>query len=326
MNEQELTGAIEQVRALVEAHYLDPQVAGTVSAILADGLTEGRYPADAPALAVAVTADLQSVNGDKHLRLLHHEETLPECTPGDDSEEFAAMARWADQTCGGVACARRLAGNVGYLDLQPILFPVVIAGEFITAAMTLLATADALIIDLRRCLGGDPAMVPFLVSYLWNHEPTQLSGLRERGGSQPRQAWTLPYVPGRRPGKATPTYVLTSATTFSGGEQLSYDLQQLGRATVIGERTRGGANAREGFRVHPHLEATISVAEAIHPKTGTNWEGTGVTPDIQATSAQARDIAYKLALQDVIKAGGTAAAEASTALTATQPDTRPSQD
>jgi C-terminal processing protease CtpA/Prc len=81
--------------------------------------------------------------------------------------------------------------------------------------------------------------------------------------------------------------VLTGATTFSGGEQLSYDLQQLGRATIIGERTRGGANAREGFRVHPHLEATISVAEAVHPKTGTNWEGTGVTPDIQATAAQA---------------------------------------
>jgi C-terminal processing protease CtpA/Prc len=81
--------------------------------------------------------------------------------------------------------------------------------------------------------------------------------------------------------------VLTGATTFSGGEQLSYDLQQLGRATIIGERTRGGANARKGFRVHPHLEATISVAEAVHPKTGTNWEGTGVTPDIQATAAQA---------------------------------------
>jgi hypothetical protein len=326
MDEQELTGIVEQVRALIEAHYLYPEVAAAVSRTLAEGLAEGRYPADAPALAVAVTADLQSVNGDKHLRLVHHEEALPERTQGDDSEEFAAMARWADQTGGGVACTRRLAGNVGYLDLQPVLFPAVIAGEFITAAMTLLATADALIIDLRRCLGGDPAMVSFLVSYLWDHEPVQLSGLRERGDSQPRQAWTLPYVPGRRPGKATPAYVLTSAITFSGGEALSYDLQQLGRATIIGERTRGGANAREGFRVHPHLEATISVAEAVHPKTGTNWEGTGVTPDIQATAAQARDIAYELALQDVIKAGGDAAAEASTALAAAQSDGRPRQD
>jgi hypothetical protein len=316
MRETELTDVVEQVRALVEARYLYPQVAATVSRVLAEGLAEGRYPADAPGLARAVTADLQSVNGDKHLRLNHHDEALPQRAPGDDAEEFAAMARWAAQTCGGVACARRLAGNVGYLDLQPVLFPAVIGGEITSAAMTLLAATDALIIDLRHCLGGEPASVSFLISYLWDHEPTQLTGLRERGDSQVKQAWTLPYVPGRRFGKAKPVYVLTSATTFSGGEQLSYDLQQLGRATVVGERTRGGAHAREGFRVHPHLEATISVAEAVHPKTGGNWEGTGVAPDIQATAEQALDTAYQLALQDVITADGAAAGEASAALAA----------
>jgi C-terminal processing protease CtpA/Prc len=113
-------------------------------------------------------------------------------------------------------------------------------------------------------------------------------------------------------------YALTSATTFSGGEQLSYDLQQLGRAKIIGERTRGGALAREGFPIHPHLEATISVAEAVNPITGGNWEGTGVAPDIQATAAQAYDTAYQLALQDVIAAGSAATAEARGALAAAQ--------
>jgi Peptidase family S41/N-terminal domain of Peptidase_S41 in eukaryotic IRBP len=316
MDEVEPAQVISQVRALVEAHYVYPEVAATVSRVLAEGQAGGRYPASAPELATAVTADLQSVNGDKHLRLLCHRDVLPERTPGDDAEEYAAMARWAAQTCGGVACAQRLAGNVGYLDLQPVLFPAVISGEIITAAMTMIAATEALIIDLRHCLGGEPGMVTFLVSYLWDHEPTQLTGLRERKDSQVRQAWTLPYVPGRRFGKAKPVYVLTSAITFSGGEQLSYDLQQLGRATVIGEPTRGGANAREGFRVHPHLEATISVAEAVHPGTGSNWEGTGVAPDLQATASQARGIAYELALKDVIAAGGATAAEAATALAA----------
>ena len=148
--------------------------------------------------------------------------------------------------------------------------------------------------------------------------PAQLSGLRER--SQLKQAWTLPYVPGGRFGKAKPVYVLTSAATFSGGEQLSYDLQQLGRATVIGERTRGGAHAREGFTVHPHLEATVSVADAVNPKTSGNWEGTGVTPDLQTPAAQARDTAYRRALQDVTAVGDSSAAEAQTALTAAQAD------
>jgi C-terminal processing protease CtpA/Prc len=316
MDETELAGVVDQVRALVEEHYIFPEVAAKVSAVLAAGLAGGRYPADPPALAAAVTADLQSVNGDKHLRLLHHEEAIPLRTPGDDAEEYAAMARWADQTCGGVACAQRLAGNVGYLDLQPVLFPAVLAGEVITAAMSLLATTDALIIDLRNCLGGEPSMVTFLISYLWDGDPAQLSGLRERKDNLLRQTWTLPHVPGRRFGKDKPVYVLTSAVTFSGGEQLSYDLQQLGRATIVGEPTRGGAHLREGFTVHPHLEATISVAAAVNPKTGGNWEGTGVTPDIQTTADRARDVAYERALQDVITADGTAAAEARDALAA----------
>jgi C-terminal processing protease CtpA/Prc len=319
MNEPELPDVVDQVRALVEEHYIFPEAAAKMSGVLATGLAGGRYPADLPALATAVTADLQSVNGDKHLRLQYHEEAIPPRTPGDDAEEYAAMARWADQTCGGVACAQRLAGNVGYLDLRPVLFPTVLAGEVMTAAMSLLATTDALIIDLRNCLGGEPGMVTFLISYLWDRDPAQLSGLREGKGNLLRQTWTLPYVPGRRFGEDKPVYVLTSAVTFSGGEQLSYDLQQLGRATIVGEPTRGGAHLREGFRVHPHLEATISVAAAVNPKTGGNWEGTGVAPDIQTSADRARDTAYERALQDVITADGTAAAEARDALAATLP-------
>jgi len=159
-------------------------------------------------------------------------------------------------------------------------------------------------------------MAAFLISYLWDRDPAQLSGLRERQDNLVRQTWTLPYVPGRRFGKDKPVYVLTSAVTFSGGEQVSYDLQQLGRATIVGEPTRGGAHLREGFRVHPHLEATISVAVAVHPKTGGNWEGTGVTPDIQTTADRARDTAYERALRDIVTTGGTAAAEARDALAA----------
>lgn len=316
MHEAELREVVGQVRALVETHYVHPDVAAAVSRVLAEGLAEGRYPADAPSLAAAVTMDLQSVNHDQHLRLVYHDEAQPPREPGDDAGEYAAMARWATQTCGGVACVQRLAGNVGYLDLQPVLFPAAICGQAVTAAMTLLADTDALIIDLRHCLGGEPGMAAFLASYLWNHEPVQLTALREAGLL--RQAWTLPYVPGRRFGKDKPAFALTSAVTFSGGEQLSYDLQQLGRATIVGERTRGGARAREGFLVRPHLEATISVAESVHPETGGNWEGTGVAPDLETPAGQARDTAYAMALEHVIAAGSPAAAEAKDALTATQ--------
>ncbi len=316
-DEADPADVVSQVRTLVEAHYVFPDIALAVSGVLAEGLAAGRYPSDAPGLAAAVTADLQSVNGDKHLRLQYHDEALPARAPGDDAGEIASLAEWAGRVCGGVACAQRLAGNVGYLDLQPILFPADMCGEFITAAMTLVASTDALILDLRHCLGGEPGMAVFVASYLWDDDPVQLTGLRGRQDTAPRQMWTLPRVPGRRFGKTKPAYVLTSAATFSGGEQLGYDLQQLGRAAIVGERTRGGAHAREAFPVHAHLQATIPVTEAVHPITRGNWEGSGMTPDIKVIASQARDTAYRLALQAVIAAGTPSAAEASSTLAST---------
>jgi C-terminal processing protease CtpA/Prc len=314
MDEIELTEVVGQVSDLLQSRYVFPEVAQTVAGVLAAGLAAGRYPADPAALAAAITADLQSVNGDKHLRLVHHEEAIPLRELDDDAEEYAAMAEWAQRSCGGVARVQRLAGNVGYLDLQPVLFPSALSGDAIAAAMTLMSGTDALIIDLRGCLGGDPSTITLIISYLWSDEPVQLSGFRGRADATPRQTWTQPYVAGRRFGPEKPLYVLTSATTFSGGEQLSYDLQELGRATIIGERTGGGAHPREGFTVHPHLEARISVAESVSPRTGGNWEGTGVIPDIEAAAAAARDTAYRLALESVSAAGGSAAAEAADAL------------
>jgi len=296
-------GVVSQVRALLEAHYVFPDIAEAVSGVLAEGLAAGRYPPDAAELAAVVTADLQSANGDKHLRLQYHDEALPVRAPGDDAGQVTSLAKWADRVCGGVACVQRLAGNVGYLDLQPILFPAAICGEIITAAMSLVARTDALILDLRHCGGGEPGMAVFVASYLWDGDPVQLTGLRERQDFTPRQMWTLPHVPGRRFGKTKPVYLLTSAATFSGGEQLAYDLQQLGRTAVVGERTRGGAHPREAFPVHAHLQATIPVAESVNPVTGGNWEGTGVTPDVEVSASQARDTAYRLALQAVMAAG-----------------------
>jgi hypothetical protein len=317
--------------SLVDEHYVFPEVGAEVGRVLAAGLADGRYAAGAAAggagvvagaaaggagptagvgavaaeaLAAAVTADLQSVNGDKHLRLLYHVDPLPE-QHGDDDADVAEMTRWAGLTCRGVARAERLPGNVGYLDLRPLLFPPMIAADAVAAAFTLLATTDVLLIDLRRCLGGEPSMVALLCTYLFGAEPVELSGLYERDGDRIKQTWTLPHVPGARFGPDKPVYVLTGATTFSGGEALAYDLQQCGRATIVGERTRGGAHPRRGFRLEAHLEVTIPIARAVSPVSGTNWEGIGVAPDIEVPADTAVVTAYRLALDHVISLGGT---------------------
>lgn len=65
---------------------------------------------------------------------------------------------------------------------------------------------------------------------------------------------------------------------------------------MVGERTGGGAHPRDGWTVHPHLEATVPVGRSVNPVSGTNWEGTGVEPDIACAAADALDRAQALAL------------------------------
>jgi C-terminal processing protease CtpA/Prc len=135
--------------------------------------------------------------------------------------------------------------------------------------------------------------VAFVCSYLFD-EPVHLIDIYQRDGDRTVQSWTQPYVPGERYGGTKPVYVLTSGKTFSGGEELAFDLQSHGRATVVGERTGGGAHPRIGVRLHPHLELTVPTGRAMHPATGENWEGVGVTPDVEvpATDALAAALAH----------------------------------
>jgi C-terminal processing protease CtpA/Prc len=168
--------------------------------------------------------------------------------------------------------------------------------------MNLLAHTDALIIDLRRCRGGDPAMVALLCSYLFDDD-VHLNDLYHRADDSTAQFWTSPYVPGSRFGGTKPLYVLTSSTTFSGAEELTYNLQQRRRATVIGETTRGGAHPVRAYRVDAHLRATVPIARAINPVSGTNWEGTGVTPDVEVPAEGAFEVAYRGALEHVLALG-----------------------
>ncbi|MEU6248878.1 S41 family peptidase [Glycomyces sp. NPDC047010] len=293
---------IPHLTGLLLEHYVFPDTAAELAKTLAAADAAGRYDGAGQArLAELVTADLQSANGDLHLRLKYSEAPLEE-THDDEETQMRQMGEWADLTCGGVANATRLPGNVGLLKIAPLFFPPAVAGDRVTAAMHLLAAADALIIDLRECLGGDPDMVALAHSFLVGHEPVQLSGMAHRDPADFKQAWTFP-VPGPRFGPDKPLWVLTSATTFSGGEALAFDLQEQGRAAVVGETTRGGAHPRQGFKVDTHLEATIPTARSVSPLTGRNWEGTGVVPDVPTPAADALTAAHRLALEAVLGLG-----------------------
>ncbi|MCS7478251.1 S41 family peptidase [Umezawaea endophytica] len=282
---------VTEIRALLVEHYVFPDIATELDALLEKRSTGGAYDAadTAEELGRLVTADLQAVNGDRHLRLKHHTDVIPD---GDDAASIQEMAREAALSLNGVRGLRALDGGIAHLELAPLLFPVEISGEAVAAALTLVADARALVLDLRENRGGDPATVALVCGYLLD-EPTHLNTMYFRDGETYQQYWSPAYVPGKRFGGTKPIYVLTSPRTFSGAEELAYDLQQLGRATVVGERTGGGAHPRRGFRVHPHLEVTVPTGRAINPVSGTNWELVGVSPDIEVPAEDALDRALR---------------------------------
>lgn len=282
---------------LVRQHYIFPETAAAVTAAVETAAAAGDYDdLDDEALAARVTATFLAVSGDRHLRLLIRSQDHRAATT-----EAEAEAAWLEaQRLGNhhIAAVRRLDGNVGYIDLRGVASPGT-AGPAIAAAMELVAHTGALIFDLRRNRGGDPDGVQLWHSYLFPDSDTHLNDIYDGRTQRTRQFWTLASVPGRRY-LDRPVSVLTSSFTFSAGEEFAYNLQVLRRATLIGEVTRGGAHPTERFAVSPALEVAVPNARSVNPVTGTNWEGTGVTPDIASSSEEALQVAYRRALEHVL--------------------------
>ncbi|MFJ7907143.1 S41 family peptidase [Kitasatospora sp. NPDC096204] len=299
----EITGIVTEVSRLTTELYVFPEVGKRIAGRLAEALSQGRYhrAEDAETLGRLVTEDLRSVNADGHLRLKFHPHPIP--ADKEDGAVLAELTRAADLSLGGVPRIERLAGGVALLKLAPILFPLDMTGGSLDAALALVARAEALILDLRECVGGHPYTTAHICGHLFD-EPTHLNTLYDREEDAEQQFWSPAQVPGPRFGGSKPLYVLISGATFSGGEELAYDLQQRGRAVVVGEVSGGGANPRRGFTLHPHLEATIPTARSINPVSGGNWEGTGVIPDTATDPALAHEVAHRAALAEVARLGG----------------------
>ncbi len=288
---------VEAALELLTAKYVFPDRAKDAAAAIRDRLAAGEYDGlDESSLAERLTGELFALCGDKHLRVRVREEGMhDQLTDAELTTAYREQSRLGNY---GIAQVRRLDGNVGYLDLHGVADPVV-AGRAIGAAMELVAHTHALIVDLRKNRGGTPDGVQLWHSHLFPDSDTHLNDIFHADTGETRQYWTLANVPGPRY-LDRPVYLLTSAFTFSAGEEFAYNLKALRRATLIGETTRGGAHPTDVFPFTPTLEITVPVARSVNPITGTNWEGTGAEPDVVVPADEAFDVAYRTALEHVL--------------------------
>ena len=294
---------VDALATTLVAHYVFPEVAARMSETLRERLAAGVYDqiTGGRELAGALTAELQRVAPDRHLAVVFSSDPLPPLADGlPEPEEVAQMRREHADRNFGFAKVERLRGNVGYLKVDA-LCPAedLEAGEVAAAAMTFLARTRALIIDLRENGGGHPSMVALLAGYLFD-EPVHLNSIYSRVDDFTAQIWSAAFVSGRRYADR-PVYLLTSGHTASAGEDLAYSLKASGRVTLVGETTLGAAHPSSPRRLHPHFDASVPYGRSVHPVTGSNWEGTGVAPDLAVPAAQALITAHRAALETIIR-------------------------
>jgi C-terminal processing protease CtpA/Prc len=292
------SSVIDNLLKELNESYVFPETAKKMETDIRSRAKNKEYDSitSAKAFAVKLTEDLQSVSKDKHLRVRYSYNIIPVRKDRSEptAEEKAEFTLFNKRTNFGFEKVERLQGNVGYIDLRGFFEPEA-GAETVAAAMNFVTNTDALIFDLRQNGGGDPEMVRVICSYLFGNKAVHLNDLYWRKGNKTDEFWTTPTVLGKKyVGKDV--YLLTSNRTFSGAEEFSYNLKNLKRATIVGETTGGGANPGGMVRLEDHFGVFVPTGRAINPITKTNWEGTGVEPDIKVPKEQALKTAYLIAL------------------------------
>ena len=301
--------AVTELAAALEENFVFPDAGKAYAAMLRERLAKGDYASfpDAPAFADKVTADLQAIHKDGHLRL--------RVAPAEQRGQ-AQAPNGGPRDVNAVAKAEWLEPGVAYIDFNG--FPGNEAT--VSAVRQFLEThkdAKALIIDARRNGGGGLAEMNLIFEQIFA-EPTTLVTMDIRQAVEEKHG--TPFNPNdplmrkiegpatiiRRQHVAVPAakqsglrtakvYLLTSKNTFSAAEHLALSLKRTKRATLIGEATGGGAHFGGMGPMGKGYAAFVPVGRTFDPDTGKSWEGTGVAPDLAVPADRALDEALMLA-------------------------------
>ncbi len=293
----EKAAAVEALCRNLEQEYIFPEITEKYVRMLRSNLKTGKYDAIAQPqeFAAAVTRDLMAVHRDLHLSIRFNPSRVKEERGRKelDAEAIRRNERRSRTANYGFNELKILPGNIGYLKLNEFTYDTG-AQDAAVGAMGFLSNADALIIDLRWNGGGSPEMVQFLCSYLLGNPSRHLNSFSYKDPEKLTQYWTYTYLPGKRLDKPD-LYLLTSDSTFSAAEEFAYNLKNLKRATVIGEKTGGGAHDNKLVVLTDLFMMSLPFARAVNPISKTNWEEVGVEPDVKVSQDKALATALAMA-------------------------------
>lgn len=299
---------IDSLDRALDRIYIFPDKSQIMASYLKSQLKKGVYKniADPKLLADKIGGDLQAAHKDGHLRIHYDPEFSARAAAQQKNSgppDLAGAIKQAKDDNFSFRKVEVLDGNIGYILFHGFNGFIEEAKPTLTAAFRFVSNTDAVIIDLRNNGGGSPWMVKQICSYFYQ-ERTRLNDIYERRRNKTMEFWAEPEVADTLK-LSMPLYILTSKHTFSAAEDFTYAMQVNKRATIVGETTGGGAHPTGPVEIGQGFVVDIPFARSINHITKTDWEGTGVVPDIAVAADEALLKAHSLALQAQMTAATT---------------------
>ena len=296
---------VAEIRRIIGEEYVLPERRPALDAVLAEGLSSGRYKLSDPALfAQRLNEDLARVGRDHHLNFNYNPQMVAAMTAGRRGPGPAAergpppgQVDAARRENHGLRELRVLPGNVRYLDLNGFEWIGEESEAVINSAMAFLKGGDAVIIDLRRNGGGAGRAVHQFISYFVKPD-TPLITFYKGGAASP----TMRSLPGLSSMVGKPLYVLTSGGSGSAAEEFVGHVAGYKLGEVVGEATSGAAYMNAIFPVDGRFELSVSVARPVLAATGKDWEATGIAPTIAVPPEAALQTAHVHAIRKLAAA------------------------
>lgn len=302
MDNKMKTEAVNNIAKILDENYTFPDIGKKMGELIQNKLKNGDYNdiEDQMQFCMIVTQDLQSVSKDKHVNLRINPQMAEQIIkkPIEVNDTIMPIFQVEDMKRNnyGFQNVEILPGNIGYINLTGFNM-MKYTKPTLTAAMKLIENCEAVIFDLRQNGGGDGETVNLLCSYFLPPN-VNINNAYFRVPDTTLESWTLENVDGKRM-LDIPVYILTSSYTFSAAEEFCFDLKYQNRAVIIGETTGGGANPNNFFAVNDKIVLSSAIGQSINPVSKTNWEGTGVEPDIASSRSEALNLAKMEALSKI---------------------------
>lgn len=288
MNPKEIKLLIDSLSNAINRWYIYPDKAALMVNAIKAQFKAGAYnkAKDRIELSMMLDNDIRSAHKDDHFRVRYSPQMAKDIeTVITDSirvQQYRLSLKSMQEKNFFFVKAEILPGNIGYLRWDGFTGMEDAAAPVFKNAFRLMEHTKALIIDMRYNGGGSPDMVLHTQNYFFdkkvpmNHIVT-------------RQDTDMRYTdPSKTEFKLKmPVYILTARRTFSGAEDFTYGMKYGNRATVVGDTTGGGAHPTNMFSVGQGFIAGIPFGRSYHEITKTDWEGTGIRPDVPVSSDDA---------------------------------------